>query len=319
MTNKKISVIIPVYNREKYIDACINSVLDQENVNIEIILVDDGSTDSSPAICDRYCSEHANITTIHTENHGVCHARNTGLDSSTGDYIYFLDSDDLLPEGALEALQCAIEKYDADYSIGELSYQTEDGEIITRFSVPSEYSNRQLTRNDVLNLMVDTDSRLVIVACNKLFKKEIWSSLRFNEKYRICEDDKILVPILRNANTIVAIDKVTYHYIASPNSLIRNKTTMEHLADTNIDIINYSLSLGNYRAAMFRFGQGTRNIHDYKRDLKSKEAKIKIKELYKEYCLISKKLAPHVNLKEKIRFALFRFNFDLYDFVRIHL
>ena len=94
MNSEKISVIIPIYQVEKYLEKCIHSIIAQTYRNLEIILVDDGSTDASPAICDRFRSEDSRINVIHQANGGLSRARNVGLAAATGDYISFVDSDD---------------------------------------------------------------------------------------------------------------------------------------------------------------------------------------------------------------------------------
>lgn len=109
-----ISVIIPVYNVEKYLRECLDSVLAQTYSNYEVILVDDGSTDISGAICDEYADKHNNIRVIHKENGGLSEARNTGLDASNGDYIYFLDSDDWIEKETLQSLANRITETDSD-------------------------------------------------------------------------------------------------------------------------------------------------------------------------------------------------------------
>ena len=101
MNNKLISVIIPVYNREGFLSKCIESVLSQKNVSLEIILVDDGSTDNSLAICRSYSEKYPFVKVIHQENSGIGAARNTGLDAATGDCIFFLDSDDIVDAKAV--------------------------------------------------------------------------------------------------------------------------------------------------------------------------------------------------------------------------
>ena len=109
-----VSVIIPVYNVEKYLEECIDSVLAQTYQNIEIILVDDGSTDSSGLICDRYAEKNTNISVIHQKNSGLSAARNSGLNKASGDYIYFLDSDDYILNNAIENLLLVAENDNSD-------------------------------------------------------------------------------------------------------------------------------------------------------------------------------------------------------------
>lgn len=110
----KISVIIPVYNSEKFLDACIDSIVKQTYQNFEIILVDDGSTDDSPSLCDQYAAQDKRIKVIHQDNQGVSAARNNGLDLATGDLVSFIDSDDTLDEDMYELLVKLFEENSAD-------------------------------------------------------------------------------------------------------------------------------------------------------------------------------------------------------------
>lgn len=126
---KKISVIIPVYNVEKFLCECIDSILNQTYTNLEIILVDDGSTDKSGIICDEYAKKDNRIKVIHRINGGLSAARNTGLDNATGDYIMFCDSDDLFVSDSCEIMIKEIEKTNADYIIGNYQNCNEDGTV----------------------------------------------------------------------------------------------------------------------------------------------------------------------------------------------
>lgn len=107
---KMVSVVIPIYNVEAYLDACVNSVINQSYQNIEIILVDDGSTDSSPQMCDSYAKKDSRIKVIHQPNAGLSMARNAGMACAIGSYIYFLDSDDYIAPNTIQILYEAIEK-----------------------------------------------------------------------------------------------------------------------------------------------------------------------------------------------------------------
>ena len=119
---KKVSVIIPVYNVEKYLKECIQSVLRQTYKNLEIILVDDGSKDNSGNICDEYAKRDERIKVIHKKNGGLSDARNAGIDICTGEYIAFLDSDDFIEEDMYEFLVKNLEKAKADISICQVYY-----------------------------------------------------------------------------------------------------------------------------------------------------------------------------------------------------
>ena len=123
---EKISVIIPVYNDEKYLAQCLDSVLRQTYSNLEIILVDDGSTDSTPELCEKYREKYANIRILHKKNGGVGSSRNAGLEMATGEYVLFVDHDDLLSETHIEELYKLLKKNDADIAVGNFNHFIEE-------------------------------------------------------------------------------------------------------------------------------------------------------------------------------------------------
>lgn len=130
----KVSIIVPVFNAEKYLERCVSSVLSQTYQNIELILVDDGSNDNSKEMCDEYCAAFHNIKCIHKKNEGVSSARNVGIDMSNGDYILFLDSDDFIDKEAVSVLiENAVE---SNSSIVICGYNTISGQTINSF-IPS--------------------------------------------------------------------------------------------------------------------------------------------------------------------------------------
>ena len=116
----KISVVIPIYNCETYLERCLKSVLSQSYDDYEVILVDDGSVDGSGLICDQYGQYHENVKVIHQENHGVSVARNQGVKSSTGQYISFVDADDWIPQNSLAVMASCASSRNADMVVSEL-------------------------------------------------------------------------------------------------------------------------------------------------------------------------------------------------------
>lgn len=127
-----ISVIIPVYNVEKYLHRCLDSVIEQTYKNLEVILIDDGSTDHSGEICDDYAAKDVRIHVIHQENQGVSAARNKGLDTAKGEYIAFVDSDDyILPEMYAKMLECIIEN-NVDFCVCQWQYEYADGRQVVQ-------------------------------------------------------------------------------------------------------------------------------------------------------------------------------------------
>lgn len=317
MDNKLISVIIPIYNRAEYLDKCIGSVLEQKDVNTEVILVDDGSTDASAQICDKYATEHDNITAIHNTNHGVAHARNCGLDAARGDYIFFLDSDDCIAPDGLISLKKALEDNNADYCVGNIVRYTADGELYDEIKLTPDFSNKLIDEAKAWDIIIDVNSFLIVTVFGKLFRRSLWGNLRLPE-IPISEDDYVLPALLSQSSGIYILDKVVYDQYLSPVSLVRSPPTYRILynSGTILESVKYLISKGYYRVALFRFGDGTRRLIKYRQLLDSKEAKAEIKKQYRGYKAVSGQLAPHVNAKTKVRLAIFRLNLSLYSFLR---
>ena len=161
-----ISIIVPVYNVDKYIERCIQSIINQTYKNLEIILIDDGSTDKSGAICDKYSKIDNRINVIHKKNGGLSEARNVGLDIARGDYIGFVDSDDYIHPQMYELLYKNLIGTSADISIIKHIRKEEElglGDINSK----KVYSNLEAIEN-----ILKKDSGIFIASCNKLYKKE---------------------------------------------------------------------------------------------------------------------------------------------------
>lgn len=188
LENKKISVIVPIYNVEKYLEECIKSIQNQTYKNLEIILVDDGSKDSSGKIADRYATEDFRIKVLHKANGGLSDARNAGMNIATGDYIMFVDSDDLLTTNACEMLERKINKESADYVIGNYINCHEDGTWWEKpiFNI-EKYKNFRLNINDY------TDSFYIMnsSACNKIFDAKFIQKLNLKFEVGLPAEDAI--------------------------------------------------------------------------------------------------------------------------------
>lgn len=312
-----ISVIIPIYNREEYLETCINSVIDQIDVATEIILIDDGSVDNSGLICDDYAQKHSNIKVVHTKNHGLSQARNIGLETACGDYVFFLDSDDSLVPDALISLQNALEKNNADYCVGNFAIYLPSGSLKSVVQIPDNYANRLLDSSTAVQSLMETEFPLFEVVIGKLFRKELWDSIRFPVG-KTAEDCFILQDLLSRCHRIFFLDKIVYNLKLSEISITRSPSGSHMLCSTeaNSTFVNYLISIGSYDLALLRFGHGTRMLIKCKRELHDTASKTEIKRIYKSYCDICQRFAPHVNLKNKIRFLLFRLNLTFYAFIR---
>lgn len=214
--NFKFSIIIPIYNCEKFLDRCISSILKQKNVLLELILVDDGSTDNSGAICDNYSNNDKRVMVIHKKNEGVSKARNTGLEYVTGNYIVFLDSDDYLEDNYFDFIVKSLskEKYDllnfaffSDVETDELKLKSSD--IITYKD--TFYTSKNEIKNDLVNLM---DNSMLYNIWNKVYLTSIIkdNNIIFPD-YNWGEDVEFNRCYLNKINTMANYKNPFYHYI----------------------------------------------------------------------------------------------------------
>ncbi|WP_110301219.1 glycosyltransferase [Halanaerobium congolense] len=224
--SNKISIIVPVYNSEKYLRRCINSIISQTYSNLEIILINDGSEDKSGEICEEFSLLDNRVKVIHTENCGQASARNTGLKIATGDYIGFVDSDDWIDKDMYELLLKMIEKHDAD--IAECGFNVVYDDYIERLNKQSFIVSDKITsiRNFVKNSRLHSN----IVIWNKLYSKKIISDLRF-PIIPAYEDDYFTLRALYNSNKLVSTTNAKYNYYQTKApSVIRGKFNKNRLS-----------------------------------------------------------------------------------------
>ena len=213
--NDLISIIIPVYNVEKYLKECLESVINQTYTNLEIILVDDGSTDGSGNICDEYKKRDTRIKVIHKENGGVSIARNLGLNYVNGQYIGFIDSDDYVEPEYCEKLlksikennvQCALCKFDKVY---EKKNQNNTFE-----------SNYIMDANGLIMEILDVQKGFGFCT-QKLWTKNALVDIRYNENIKVGEDSLFCIESCKNINKVFVVNEKLYHYRFNENSLVR--------------------------------------------------------------------------------------------------
>lgn len=230
---EKVTLVIPVYNVEKYLDRCMASVLRQTYKNLEIILVDDGSTDSSGAKCDGYREKDSRIQVIHQENAGLSAARNAALDIMTGDYVMFIDSDDKVDTRIVELLLEDMHLYGCD--IVECNfYDVYGGKALARKSLGE---TRAYTVEEALGIDIGTIGGSVS-ACGKLYKKSIFSTVRYR-KGKIGEDGYAIVDVLSQAEKIVIDVRPMYYYCHRGNSISTKTFTRANM--DNIEAYRYNL------------------------------------------------------------------------------
>lgn len=221
-----VSIIVPVYNVEKYIDSCIISIITQTYENLQVILVDDGTPDNSGKICDEYAKKDERISVIHKENGGQSSGRNAGLDIANGDYIMFVDSDDYIACNAVEILVRAIIKYDADFVQFNMVH-----------TANMEYSKKHIAEEYNIELLEDLEQMYWKMfktvgagesACTKLYKNSMFDELRFKEGI-IYEDVYFNLIMLQKVRRALYIDIGPYYYVIRPNSTITSSFSKKKL------------------------------------------------------------------------------------------
>ena len=256
---EKISVIIPVYNVEKYIKRCLDSVINQTYKNIEVILINDGSLDNSGLICNEYAKKYNNIKVFHKKNGGVSSARNLGIDNSCGKYIAFVDPDDYIDKNMYKILHEKLIKSKCDISMVSFSY-IKEGEIIDEDNSKVQIIfNKEEILDKYFNKIKPFDSSFL---WNKLFKKNLFDNVRLDTELLIQEDTEILIRIFNKVNSIVYIGIPLYSYLIRKGSATEGRISKGKI-NTDISLLKIyeytekniprykSIALSNYVICYF--------------------------------------------------------------------
>lgn len=220
---EKISVIVPVYNVEQYLERCVDSIINQTYTNLEIILVNDGSTDNSGKLCDELAKKDERIRVIHKENGGLSDARNRGIDEAESDLVGFIDSDDYIDSDMYEVLLKSLNDTDADLSMCAL------------YDVYNNTPEAQVTNKETWKLSSEQAIKMVmeakilsVTAVNKLYRKSLFTDLKF-EVGKIAEDAFIMIKLLDKCEKIVATNEKKYYYVHRENSITTQKFSTKFL------------------------------------------------------------------------------------------
>lgn len=203
-TNAKVTIIVPVYNVEKYLRKCLDSLINQTYENLEIIVIDDGSTDSSGKICDEFSKKDDRVIAIHQKNAGVSVARNVGLDRMSGDYVTFVDSDDYLELNAIERFLEMMINEKADIVIAEATTFFKDRTVYYPNKVAEEYSTELIKEKILMD-------KLGNHVATKFYEVELWEKIRFPAKL-VYEDFYVLPSVCVNAKKIIYRCEPLYYY-----------------------------------------------------------------------------------------------------------
>lgn len=226
MKEDLISIVVPVYNVKIYLEECINSIIVQSYKNIEIILVDDGSTDESSKMCDEFAKKDNRIKVIHKKNGGLSDARNAGIDIAKGKYICFVDGDDYISKDYIESLYNNLKKYDVDISACGYLEEYDNGKIINR---NKKNVKLNLNREDALKYLC-IFGYYSNSACNKLFKIELFNDIRFPYG-EIFEDNKTMYKIFDKIKKLYYNSEEKYYYRQRVGSITKKN-------NKNVEAIN---------------------------------------------------------------------------------
>ena len=223
MNEEKISIIVPVYNVEAYLEKCVESILKQTYTNLEILLVNDGSTDKSGELCDKLALRDHRIRVIHKENGGLSDARNRGIDEASSNLIGFIDSDDYIDEDMYETLYRQMVASKADLSMCghyDVYHQIPEKQV-------AEIKTWELMPEEAIKMVMEAKI-LSVTAVNKLYKKALFEQLRFRIG-KIAEDAFIMVDLIHQCSKVVATNEKKYYYFHRENSITTQKFSLKFL------------------------------------------------------------------------------------------
>ena len=306
-----ISVIVPIYNIDSYLRRCLDSIINQTYKNLEIILIDDGSIDTSGKICDEYAIKDSRIKVVHESNKGVSSARNTGLNLAKGFYISFVDGDDWISPKMYEILYKNAIEYNSDISCCGLAQIQKNGEMTTLAdNLLKIYSKDELISGFFYDPII---KETMYGPCNKIIKKEILNNIRFDERFAIGEDLLFLFECLMQVNSVILDNQPLYHYIKRENS-----ATTAAFSEKRIHYINVADILYQYCKEKFIYAYPYALIWNYTHKLiilrkfnKYKSFKKSHNKTYNEYLnfikLNKKNVWKNLPNKRKIDYYLILF------------
>lgn len=312
----KISIIIPVYNVESFLDRCLESVVGQTYKSIEVIAVDDGSTDSSGDILDSWGEKDPRIKVIHKENGGLSSARNAALDVATGDYIAMIDSDDFWDEDALEHLMTMAKNNDADMVVARGRKVDLEGHIF-------QHKEKDIAIHEEGMISVDEFYRRIpydmffIVAWSKLYRRDVFDDIRFRLGI-INEDVEILCDVVKKCKKIYSSDKEIYNWRINPRSITSQPFSAKNLILPRVLLKNveYLKNSGATEGTLFAFSKYSYSAtvdvlskgYKYLKDVDSKK---ELKNIYNAYKPIAAFIEKNAGLGNEfipwVRLLMFNF------------
>lgn len=318
MENQLISIIVPIYNVEKYLKECIESIINQTYKNIEIILVDDGSPDNCGIICDEYSQKDKRIIVIHKENGGLSDARNKGIDIAKGDYLTFIDSDDFVNIDYIEKLYNSIKLNNTKLAQCGISKVNENNEIIERLNYDENYIK---TSHEILNELYGKHLIENVVVWNKMYAKELFENIRFPVG-KIHEDEFTTYKIFYSVDRISLLSDCLYNYRQTNESIIGKKFNKKRLnlleaLEERMDFFKNRNEIDLYEKTLKFYIEELRlyyiKVKKYIENSKEiqQDIKRKYKIEYKKFVKIKSK-----KTKEILKAKIFYINSNLYYYIK---
>lgn len=309
--NKLVSVIVPIYNVEKYLKRCVDSIINQTYKNLEIWLVDDGSTDLCPKICDEYSKLDDRIKVIHKENGGLSDARNVAMDQMNGEYVMFVDSDDFIHPEMVERLIDYINFYDTDITIGRLEKGGLDNFKCEKLdSLDNSRKTVKLLENIEIHraLFDDYFKGSMVPACGKIYKSKIIADIRFPVK-KIHEDEYVVHYILDKCKKIAFTDEYLYYHFYRDNSITNTKYSLKSIdaVEAIEERCKFYEAKKDEELIFLSYRDYLRRIQYHYYSLKKyfPEEIPKIDKIKSNYKNMYRKIVNQMSIKDKIRYGLF--------------
>ncbi|WP_434798704.1 glycosyltransferase family 2 protein [Terrisporobacter vanillatitrophus] len=316
--NPKISIIVPVYKVETYLNKCIDSILEQTFKDFELILVDDGSPDRCGNICDEYAKRDDRIVVIHKDNGGISSARNVGLDIARGDYIGFVDSDDWIDLNMYKILFDNIKIKNGDMCVCDYKKVYSDNSL-NIIEESNEHICETLSKIEALKKIYSNKSTQFIVVWNKLFKKTLFDNLKF-EMNRIYEDAFIINELIYKSKKVIYLNNKLYNYRQREGSIMNSSCNIKELDSVYAlsERVKFFYKLGDkylinksevyYIEALLN---SYRQLELLKEQNFEKNKLIKdFKKTIKIYSILNNK---YFNTKEKIIISLMKYATNIYE------
>lgn len=305
--NEKISVIVPVYNVEQYIGKCIDSILNQTYRKIEVLLIDDGSTDGCGELCDRYARQDDRVIVHHKGNEGLSEARNTGMRLAGGDYIAFIDGDDYIEPDMLEVLYQRLQQDKTDLAICNFLCVNMAGEPIAELNKELPIQDEVISGEEAFERLAAEKYWYYVTAWNKLYRKETLEGIQF-PKGKIHEDEFVAHCVLDRCCSVSCVSKALYRYVQRENSITKQTFSVRRLdgIEAFCARAEYACKKKNRRIAVNSLIKaGNLLVEGYRRLGTRKEERCVLKEKSFFYCKVYLRLFFYrLGMKNRVKGTL---------------